>query len=491
MSREATRSVRRVLAYARVSSEEQARGTSLQDQQDAIGAYAHARGLKVHRFYVEAESAVYEKSEKREQIQFLLREAREGDLVVCDKLDRWSRDPEFTYGSIRKILERGASFYAVGDRCDPATRDGDTMLGVRVLVAREEHKRIKERTVGTRRMLRDRGYYVEGLPPIGYVRPSGKGVSRLEHNVLAVDKEGAEIVRDVFRMCIRGWSIGRICDHLRETRPKRSWDKKLVGTILRSRVYLGEVLDTRGVWIKGMQEPTVTPELFSRAQAALDSRRLTGSAPRTESRTKDWLLRQIGRCARCGAKLSASYGGGTYTGAADYTYYYRCGKGCRGSHYMRVKLFDGEVSKMMLARLVELRAELARGAEPAPPPKVIDFAVEKGRLQKKRERYIEAFSDAGMTKEELRASLAKVDEARTRLEAKEAEQQGLSPRATAAARRQVLDRVKTMVKAWRAATAPQKRELLHIFARTVSIENGKAPVVDWRSPAELAAEEHL
>ena len=42
------------------------------------------------------------------------------------------------------------------------------MLGFRILFAREEHKRIRQCMVGTRQLLRDRGYYVEGLPPFGY-----------------------------------------------------------------------------------------------------------------------------------------------------------------------------------------------------------------------------------------------------------------------------------------------------------------------------------
>jgi hypothetical protein len=161
---------------------------------------------------------------------------------------------------------------------------------------------------------------------------------------------------------------------------------------------------------------------------------------------------------------------------------------------MRVVEFDQAVGRMMVARFVELRAELARGAEPEPeaaPAKVIDFALEKARLQKRRERYIEAFADAGMTKEELRASLAKVDEARTRLDAKEAAQRHQAPLATAQRRRDVLDRVKSLVKAWKAATPAQRRELLNIFATAVRIEHGRPPVVDWRTPAELAAEEHL
>ena len=481
----------RVLAYARVSSEDQARGTSLQDQQDAIRAYASSRGLKVHRFYVEAESAVYEKIEKREQIQLLLKEARRGDLVVCDKLDRWSRDPEFTYGSIRRLLESGAGFYAVGDRCDPSTRDGDTMLGVRVLVAREEHKRIKERTVGTRRLLRDRGYYVEGLPPVGYVRPSGKGVSRLEHNVLAIEPDGAAIVREIFRLCIRGMSINRLCEHLDRTRRERTWDKKLVNTILRNRIYLGEALDTRGAWIRGLHEPLLEPDVFARAQAALDGRRLKGPGPHAESRTKHWLLRDFGCCARCGAKLSASYGGGTYTGAKDYTYYYRCLRACPGSKYMRVREIDPVVADMTLSRLTELREELGRGHEPPKPAKTVDFTAERVRLQKKRERFLEAFSDAGMTKPELLSALAKVDEARTRIDAKEATQRRPAALQDPGIRREALRHIDTIRAAWKNANGATRREVLREFAHAVRVEHGRDPVVEWRTPEEIAGDERL
>lgn len=478
-----------MLAYARVSSVEQSLGTSLQDQQDAILAYAQARGLKVFRYYVEAESAIHEKTEKREQIQLLLKEAKGGDLIVCDKLDRWSRDPEFTYGSIRRLLELGASFYAVGDQCDPSTSDGDTMLGVRVLVAREEHKRIKERTVGARRRLRDLGYYIEGHVPVGYVRPTGKGVSRLDHNILAVDLEGAEAVREIYRMCCRGVSVGAIGEHLDETRRKRKWDKKLVNKTLRNRLYLGELRDTRGVWIKGKHPPLIDADLFTRAQAALDSRRLCGSGPHTESRTKDWLLRTLGRCARCGGMLTAAYGGGPLTGAAEYTYYYRCRVRCPGSRHMQVKNVDPVVADMMVARLIELRVELARGPEPKKVAKLIDFTVERARLQSKRDRYLEAFSDDDMTKAELRTALAKVDESRTKLEAKAAEQARRSPLEMVAVRRDILANVERIRVAWKGLRGQLRRETLGELANAVRIEYGRDPIVDWRSLEEMAGDE--
>lgn len=69
----------RALGYCRVSSLEQATGTSLRDQQAAIEAHAKARGVALERCYVEAESGIHENNERREQMQALHR-ARAGGV---------------------------------------------------------------------------------------------------------------------------------------------------------------------------------------------------------------------------------------------------------------------------------------------------------------------------------------------------------------------------------------------------------------------------
>ena len=48
------------------------------------------------------------------------------------------------------------------------------MLNFRILFAREEHKRIGERMVGTRNKMRARGLYTDSLPPIGYLAHGGR-----------------------------------------------------------------------------------------------------------------------------------------------------------------------------------------------------------------------------------------------------------------------------------------------------------------------------
>lgn len=480
--------VGRVVGYARVSSQEQALGTSLQDQQDAISREAKARGLKVERFFVEAESAVHEKFERREQMQALMGDLRTGDLVMCDKLDRWSRDPEFTYRSMREIREAGANVYFVGERLDPSTSEGDSLLGFRVAFAREEHKRIKLRTVGTRRILRDQGFYVEGLPPVGYRRQLPRGSKGIEKNVLLAVEEDAKIIVQVFKRCVRGESLRPILEWLQTAHPRRRWDKSRINNILRNRVYIGETKDSHGAWIKGKHLPIVDRELFARAQDALDSRRLGGAKSSTISHTSTWLLREIVTCGQCGSRMSAAYGAG-YGHVAFYIFYFRCRKKC-GARYVPLKVNEEAVAKMAGERLVALRDYLAEAKDMS--GKVardrVDFDANRAALRKKQDRIVEAFTDGVMTRQQMHAGVAKIDAARARIDSAEATHKRASPLADSQVRLEMLRTVEKLRELWDRAPVAQKRPILSQLAKAVRLERDKAPVVVWRTPDELAGE---
>jgi DNA invertase Pin-like site-specific DNA recombinase len=475
---------RRTLGYARVSSAAQAEGSSLRDQQAAIEAYAGQRGLSVTRFFVEAESAIHEKIERREQIKALMNDVREGDLVLCHRLDRWSRDPEFTYGSVRKILAAGASFYAVEDQCDPSTPEGDTMLGFRVLFAREEHKRIKQRLVGTRSLLADRGYYVTGQPPRGYRRQDVKGAER---NVLVVVPEEAKLVRRVFKMYVAGRSMRDIADELGE-------NVDFVKDTLERRTYLGEVRNSRGEWIKGLHEPIIDATLFARARAACDERRYGPPRMGRATRTDGWILRDVARCARCGAKMSAGW-------AKDRDYYAcsrRCStKGNRATNgsWVRVQPVEEEAAEMVAARLLELRGELARPPrrEKSIDEPIIARLAKRDRLMKKRERYLEAFSDGHMSRAELATALGKVDAELQRLDAEEALASRTSALERPKYRRDMLRELQAIQLAWERATDGERgdrrigRAIVNRLVVAVAIGAGVLPAPRWR-PLEALAE---
>lgn len=430
----------RALGYCRVSSLEQATGTSLRDQQAAIEAHAKARGVALAHVYVEAESGIHESNEKREQMQALLRDVKRGDLVLCDKLDRWSRDPEFTYGSVRRILAAGAAFYAVGDACDPSTSEGDTMMGFRILVAREEHKRIKERMVGTRKKLRAAGYYAEGKPPLGYARRDVKGPER---NVLVIVPEEAETVRGIFAACIAGRSHREIARDV-------GLSDVAVWRVLRSRVYLAEA--------PARWPAIVDAGTWAQAHSALDARRLGGARPRGgDVRTSGWVLRDVATCAECGRRMSAAWAG-------RYEYYICCA-------YVPRAPADAAACALVLARLVDLRAELA-SEEPSSPRPVADVAGARAKLARRRARYLELAAGDLMTDDELRAALTRVDDELRGLEE--------APR-DARPRRERLAEVDTLARAWEAATGAERRAIVRELAVSVAVSRaGVVPL--WRSP---------
>ncbi|MGA2450581.1 MAG: recombinase family protein [Polyangiaceae bacterium] len=470
---------RRVLGYARVSSEEQARGSSLQDQQDAIAGYAKGQGLKVARFYVEAESAVHEKIERREQIRALMADVREGDLIVCDKLDRWSRDGEFSFKSIREILEAGANFYAVAEGLDASTPQGDTQLSFRVAFAREEHKRIKERMVGTRKRLRDHGLYSEGLPPFGYRRSLPKGEKGADKNVLVVVPDEAELVRRAFSLCIARHSLTKIARALGIARDR-------VHHVLGQRVYLGEIQDAHGQWIKARHPAIVDADTFARARAASKARRLGGARPReAPSATSGWILRDVATCAKCGARMSAAYAGGG-NGLPYTRFYYHCFKGCPG--YVPVQAVEAAAEPLIVARLQDLREELARAPEPVQAAPQPDYADRRAKLQRRREKYLDAFADELMTRDELRAALGKLDDDALKIDAAEQEAKRLMPTLDRKARRETLRSVNVIARAWKLAKPEARRELVGHLATQARIAQGHRPAFTWRPVEELVRE---
>lgn len=444
----------------------------MRDQEAAIAAYAKSRGVAVTRFYREAESGIHEKIERRDQMRALLADVREGDLVLCDKIDRWSRDPEFTYKSIREILAARAAFYAVGDNCDPSTNEGDTMLNFRVLFAKEEHKRIKLRMVGTRLVLRDAGYYTEGMAPFGYRRSLPKGVKGPDKNLLVIVEAEAETVRKIFALSVAGSSLPQIGVAVGLTLDR-------VRSIVKTRVYLGEVRNRDGVWIRARHAPIIDADTFARAHAGIATR-FSGRKASAGSQTKDWILRGLVWCGKCEARCYPRY-------ATAGHYYYSCADRC-GARTVPVGKIEALAEALVVARLVELRSLLAKPPPPVARGKGVDVVALRDRLKTKRARVLDTYADGLSTKEELRNALTKLDAEAHRLDAAEASAAKPSRLADVAVRRARLASVDVARAAWAGLLPPQKREVIASLAHAVYLTRDKPPRFEWRTPEEYAQE---
>lgn len=482
-------SVGRVWGYCRVSGPRQEReGTSLEGQQRAIARYCTSKKLPTPSFIVEVESATEAKIESREEQLRVQREARPGDLILVIVLDRWSRDTVHAVATVRALVKRGIGWVAINEGIDAATPEGDLMLRYRAIGAEEEHRRIRERTLGRKRELADDGCYVRGHAPVGYV---------LEHRRLVPGPEAA-IVREAFDRCLRQ-GLQSIANELPLTKSRAKWDPAAVAKMLHNRHYLGESQRSDGTW-HATHEALVDRDLWERAHAALASRREGGRLP-GDGWSATRLLRGLASCALCGRRMTVTMNRVRIDGGRSMAY--ACNGYLQGlckSRHVHGERLDALVAQATLARLVELRGELAkqRPAPPAVEPE-LDHDAKLAKARRKRERLISAYADGTIEKDDLAARLTKLDAEIGKLSTATATAKRRRAAAERAAapevRVELLAQIETLTKAWQRAPVDTRREVLRRLAARIEVppppprvHEVPRPRIVWRSVEDLAAE---
>jgi hypothetical protein len=156
---------------------------------------------------------------------------------------------------------------------------------------------------------------------------------------LLVPNEDADRVRSIFRHRAEGLSYQEISD-------RTGINYSTVGSIIRSRVYLGEVLHN-GEWFPGIHEPIVTEEWFTAAHRGHVPGRRRGS---------DLLSGRV-FCGLCGKRMAVEING-------DSRCMYRCrsrGSGCSQPRRTNVGLHRAAVLGLALVSQDEGLQEAIRG----------------------------------------------------------------------------------------------------------------------------------
>lgn len=139
------------IGYARVSTTEQ----SLDLQRDAL----HAAGCDE----VYTDTASGSKSE-RPGLKQALSHAREGDVLVVWRLDRFGRSLKDLVASIEELAERGVGFMSLQESIDTTSPTGKLVFHIFASLAEFERELIRERTLAGLASARARGRK-GGRPP--------------------------------------------------------------------------------------------------------------------------------------------------------------------------------------------------------------------------------------------------------------------------------------------------------------------------------------
>lgn len=139
---------RHLIGYARVS-------TSDQNPNLQIEALKK-RGVDPRDIYWEQGSGV--STTKRREFQAMMKDCREGDIIVVWKLDRLGRTAQQLYDTFQRITARGADIEIITQPgMDTKTPMGRAMFGMLAVFAEFERDMIHERTMAGLRLAREKG----------------------------------------------------------------------------------------------------------------------------------------------------------------------------------------------------------------------------------------------------------------------------------------------------------------------------------------------
>lgn len=356
----------RVAIYARVSSEEQREGQTIDSQIAELERYAQAQGWVVVGIYKDEgwSGAVL----ARPELDRLRDDATKKlfDIVLLNDVDRLARDVSHL-GVIKRDIERQGA--QVIFRKLPAEQSPTANLMVNILgsFAEFEREMIVDRTRrGRRHKVEVRQLFLGSLPPYGY-RYVTKDQSASRDGYLEILPEQTTIVRQMFQWVDQeGFSTRGVVKRLNELRiapPKggRTWAKSSVTRILRCETYTGvwnynksesyapaagERREYRRLskykhrprpredWIR-VKLPDelriIDPAQLERVQAQLGRNR---SFSKRNSQHV-YLLRGLVECGGCKAR---------YVGDPNHgRFYYRCHRRCKRYPTVREELLDQTV----------------------------------------------------------------------------------------------------------------------------------------------------
>lgn len=304
--------LKRVAAYARVSTEKDAMLHSLYQQ---VSYYSELIQSHIGWEYagVYADEAKTGTKDSRDGFQRLLSDCRAGkvQMVITKSISRFARNTVTLLEAVRELKSLGIDVYFEEQNIHTLSADGELMLTILASYAQEESRSVSENQKWRVRKGFENGELVNLRFLFGYNISKGS---------ITVNPEQAEIVREVFRRAIAGDSLSSIAGNLNERNVDcvlgGNWTPMSIRQMLSNEKYTGNALlmkryrnnhiekkfvknngELPMYYAEDTHDAIISMETFEQAQAVLK---------RLEDQTKDRpkpkqsAFTSMIRCEKCG-----------------------------------------------------------------------------------------------------------------------------------------------------------------------------------------------
>lgn len=237
-----TVTLKRVAAYARVSTDNDEQLSSYEAQVDY-----YTRQIKsnpawsfVNVYSDEGISATSTK--KREGFNRMIKDALGGkiDLIITKSVSRFARNTVDTLTTVRKLKEKGVEVYFEKENIYTLDSKGELLITIMSSLAQEESRSISENvTWGQRKRFADGKVSLPYKQFLGYEKGED-GLPKI------VEKE-AKVVRKIYKLFLEGKNPSGIARYLTENKiptpaGKEVWQPSTVKSILKNEKYKGDAI---------------------------------------------------------------------------------------------------------------------------------------------------------------------------------------------------------------------------------------------------------
>jgi site-specific DNA recombinase len=318
---------KRAVLYLRVSTEEQVDNFSLDTQEEICRKEAEKRGYEVVEVFREegrSAKSITGRPVLISLLEYIRKNKNKIQAVFVYRLDRVSRITADYLAIRKKLIENGANIISATE----PTGDSPTEKLVETILAGFAQLDNDIRGERARNGMRARflsGKVVSNQVQLGYCIKAGYAVKdpntwdkvKKAWDLMAT---GTKSLREITNL-MNEWGL-----RIRYKGIKYPIRVQRAQIIFRSKFYMGVLTSkTYKEEVKGNHVPMITEEQFYKVQAILDGRNVSQLVVgKRQHSTKDFPLRRIVKCAKCGIGLTAGWSKGRN---ARYGYY-RCSSKC-------------------------------------------------------------------------------------------------------------------------------------------------------------------
>jgi len=465
-------------SYIRVSTLKQGQtGTSLAEQQSAIGRYAERAGLTIVREFEERETAA---KQGRPVFNDMLKALKAGKArgVIIHKIDRSARNLQ-DWVQLQQLTDNGIEIHFANESIDLQSRGGRLSADIQAVVAADYIRNLREETRKGFYGRIKQGLYPRPAPP-GYL-DCGKGKPK------AIDPVNGPLVRRAFELYATGrWGLVDLADHMKQLglRGKKGKPIRVNGLsiFLHNIFYCGLVrLKISGEIYEGQHEPIISKKLFDQVQDVL--------AGKTVERhyQHSYLFRRLITCVDCHMSLVGEMQKGSV--------YYRCHTRRCPQKTLREDLINERIEELLRtlkfndAELEYVRDEVKRSystinefVESRRKGLQLQIDQSQTRLTKLTDMYIDGTVDQEMYIRKKNDLLLQETEAKEKLKNTGVGEQLASKRIE-----EFVELVNNAYSSYKKAFPDEKRELIKIISSNLEL-SGKSLVIKLHFPFQIVSE---